>query len=451
MLWLPNNISTTVETKELVTTIAYMIGVKKHIVEQCFDAECHDTLQMLYASQPATIIRYLCKLRTALMLRFKRTDREMRNNLMNLDRLEWYDAANIKQLEKWGIPIIKANYRAEKYANDFCELISRHIDKCASLFPDWVNWAYIRELFCIPHYTKKGVIKAETDKFTANRMVYPFQTYIYWKPYDCGSLLMSDRKFLKLLYGFHNDHFDDFTKYRNANDELKNNIYDFVAQSNRTVIAVDCENSDVYKLYAVLRNLNADDLSKIEKIYLYDDHHTTPAWKWLSTFTSIPVEHLVIERVTERKSLVDIMLATGVCQRYYEDGVDSFILVSSDSDYWGLISSLQKARFLVMYEYAKCGSAIKSALSEHGIYYCSIDDFCSGNVEEFKRAVLFDLLEKYLPDLLYLNGFELLEQLYTEARITASEGEKKAFYKRYIQTLSLKCDPEGTFRIEIKK
>ena len=39
----------TVDTKELVTTIAYLIGVKKHIVEQCFDAECHDTLQKLYA------------------------------------------------------------------------------------------------------------------------------------------------------------------------------------------------------------------------------------------------------------------------------------------------------------------------------------------------------------------------------------------------------------------
>lgn len=45
-----------------------------------------------------------------------------------------------------------------------------------------------------------------------------------------------------------------------------------------------------------------------------------------------------------------------------------------------------------MYEYDKCGSANKNALSEYGIYYCSIDDFCSGNVEEFKRAVLFDCL-----------------------------------------------------------
>ena len=71
----------TVDTKELVTTIAYLIGVKKHIIEQCFDAECHDTLQKLYAHKEATTIRYLCKLRTTLFQKFKKTDTEMRYNL----------------------------------------------------------------------------------------------------------------------------------------------------------------------------------------------------------------------------------------------------------------------------------------------------------------------------------------------------------------------------------
>ena len=60
----------TVDTKELVTTIAYLIGVRKNILEQCFDAECHDTLQNLYADKNATIIRYLCKLRTTLFQKF---------------------------------------------------------------------------------------------------------------------------------------------------------------------------------------------------------------------------------------------------------------------------------------------------------------------------------------------------------------------------------------------
>jgi hypothetical protein len=103
-----------------------------------------------------------------------------------------------------------------------------------------------------------------------------------------------------------------------------------------------------------------------------------------------------------------------------------------------------------MYEYAKCGAAIKNALSEHDIYYCSIDDFCSGNVEEFKRAVLFDVLDKYLPDIVYLNGKELVQQIYDEARITASDKEKDTFFQRYIRTLSLKCKEDGTFEVVLK-
>ncbi len=441
----------TVDKKELVATIAYMIGVKKSVVISCFDEECHETLEILFSHQAATTIRYLCKLRSVLMQKFKKTDDEMRFNLKNLDRLEWYDRDNIRQLEKWGINIIKVNYRSEKYMVDITKLISENIDKCKDLFYDWINWAYIRDLFCIPKYTKNGVIKKEFEKYMDKIEFYPFQMYIHWEPADYGSILYTDGKFLDIIYRQHDDRFEDRSKYRDAHIETKNSIYDFVRKSNRAVIAVDCENSDVYKLYAVLKNLDGDELTKIEKIYLYDDYHTTKGWDWLYTFTRIPVEHIEVQRVTDRKSLVDIMMTAGVCRNYYDDGIDSFILVSSDSDYWGLISSLPNANFLVMYEYGKCGSDIKNALSEHDIYYCSIDDFCSGNVDQFKRTVLFDYLDKYLPDILYVNGKELVSQIYEEARINASETEKEAFFNKYIKTITVKCDSEGNFKIIINK
>ena len=81
--------NTTVDTKDLVTTIAYLIGVRKNVLEQCFMESSQDLLQSLYASQSATIIRYLCKLRTTLFCTFKKTDDEMRYNLKNLTSLEW--------------------------------------------------------------------------------------------------------------------------------------------------------------------------------------------------------------------------------------------------------------------------------------------------------------------------------------------------------------------------
>ena len=72
----------------------------------------------------------------------------------------------------------------------------------------------------------------------------------------------------------------------------------------------------------------------------------------------------------------------------YKNDVDSFVIVSSDSDYWGLISSLPDAHFLVMIEREKCGPDMKEALADSGIFYCYLDDFYSGNSEDIKKQVL---------------------------------------------------------------
>ena len=183
----------TVDTKEIVTTIGYMIGVKKNILEQCFGEEYHELLQTLYVNKETSIIRYLCKLRTTLMQKFKKTDDEMRFNLKNLNSMDFYDQDNIKQLEKWGFTIIQANCRSEKYMQEFTRLINENIDKCSQLFYDWLNWEYIRDLFFVPKYNKNGVMKAEFNKYMANIEHYPFQMYIHWQPAEVGSIIYSDR------------------------------------------------------------------------------------------------------------------------------------------------------------------------------------------------------------------------------------------------------------------
>ena len=337
----------TVDTKEVVTTIAYMIGVRMSALTVSY-GECSELIEKLRADRDATTIRYLCKLRTVLMQKFKKTDDLMRYQIKNLYNIEWYDHDNIKQLEKWGFTIIQANYRSDKYMQDLTKLINENIDKCSHLFYDWLNWEYIRDLFFVPKYNKNGVMKQEFTKYMANIEHYPFQMYIHWQPADVGSIVYSDRKFLKIIYGQHNDSFTDFTKYKDADDETRNNIYEFIDSSEKTAIAVDCENSNPFKLYSVLKGLNQDELAKIEKITLYDDPNTTAGWDWLSKFTQIPVEHIEIDRVTDRKSLVDLRMTASVVTNFYRDGITSFIIVSSDSDFWGLIESLPKAKFLVM-------------------------------------------------------------------------------------------------------
>ncbi len=185
----------TVDTKEVVTTIAYMIGVRMSALKTSY-GECAELIEKLQADKDATTIRYLCKLRTVLMQKFKKTDDLMRYELKNLHNIEWYDHDNIKQLEKWGFTIVQANYRSEKYMQDFTRLINENIDKCSRLFYDWLNWEYIRDLFFVPKYNKNGVMKDEFNKYMANIEHYPFHMYIHWQPAEVGSIVYSDRKFL---------------------------------------------------------------------------------------------------------------------------------------------------------------------------------------------------------------------------------------------------------------
>ena len=77
---------------------------------------------------------------------------------------------------------------------------------------------------------------------------------------------------------------------------------------------MDCENADPYKFCATLRNLDKQVLGKISKIILYDDIHSASAWKILDAYVNTPVEHVLIERVKQNKSLVDIRLTGGVCR-----------------------------------------------------------------------------------------------------------------------------------------
>lgn len=438
------------DTKDIACKVAYLIGVKKDFLHNNFDQSCPEIIEQLENDQNATVIRYLCKLRTALMKNFKNTDYEIKFNLKNIDRLDWFDTDNVKWLEKHGIGIILANKKAADYSVHINKLIAENIQKCRDLFPEWLNWDYIKGLFIIPKFTDAEVLKREFGKFMEKGSWYPFHQYIYWDPIDVGNILYTDGKFINNLYKMNGDYFDDKSKYKTATDDIVDNIYDFIDDSEKVVVVVDCENSDVYKLYSMLTNLNRDEVLKISKIMLFDDVHTTDGWDYLEKLISIPVEHIEVERIQDHKSLVDMRVMAGVFREFYTHDVTSFILLSSDSDYWALVSSLPEADFLVMVEWNKCGQAIKDALEHEGIFWCSLDDFSTGKIEDLKRAVLLAELKKYLPDLLSYNGKDLVHKLYADTRIEADETEMTNFYNKYIRTISFQADVDGNFSLLLK-
>lgn len=239
-----------VKRKELSAKIAYLIGVDTSVMDKCYpDGVCEEINSN---DDVCLIVRCLCKLRTSLMRNFVSTDNEICYNLKNLNSLSWFDKYDIKFLEKMGIPIVKANYRSAQYMEYFCELIEKHIDDVKCIFPDWVNWDYIRSLFVVPNYNKSGVLVDEYNKYKGNKTLYPFSMYIYWQPFECKGMLLDDNIFLKSLYSLHNDKFEDKGKVIDVSNDTTNNIYNFIERSKKVVIAVDCENINVYKLFGFI-------------------------------------------------------------------------------------------------------------------------------------------------------------------------------------------------------
>ena len=437
-------------TKNNVTIISFLIGIRMDVVRQIGE-ENPELIEKLMDNKSCRIIRYLCKLRTNLMMNFKNTDTEMRMNLKNIDKLPWFDTDNVKQLEEWGIHIIKPNGTSAKYMESINKYISDNISNCKELFPEYVNWSYIKDIFTIPKFTQERVMKNEFAKYMAYREFYPFQQYIHWQPEDCGGILFNDSKFFSVIYRQHNDMYISKSNYRDADEEVKERIYEFINDTDSIEIVVDCENSNPYKLCSVIAGLKRHEISKVQKIILFDDIHTDPGWDMIDKFVSIPVEHIMVDRVKEQKSLVDIKMTATVCMEHYQNRVSSFLLFSSDSDYWGLISSLPNAHFLMMFEYSKVSEAIKRTLAGHEIYFCAIDDFGTGKIDEFKKFVLFRMLKKYLPDLLQYNGKELVTKIYHEAKIPAEQNEMDNFYNKYIKTLKFVADDSGKMYFEIAK
>lgn len=440
-------------TYTVVSKVAYLIGVQKRIFENEYEPPKMEWYEKLHADKSARIVRNLCMIRTALELNFKAINNRMRFDMCNLHSLpEYVPQDSLNELLQDGITIVRSRALPAQYIVDINKHISNRINNCKSLFPLWLKWEYVRKLFLMPDGLNEKGIKAAAADYYANKNKYPYQVYINWSYMDSGNILYNDKKFVSLLYEANEDYFTDLSKVSDAGNLTKAGIYKFLDKSERVVVVVDCENSDPYKLYATLNNLNQEALlNKICKIILYDDIHTTSAWKILERFTQIPIEHVLIERIKENKSLVDIRLTTGTCREYYQNNVDSFILVSSDSDYWGLISAMPEVRFFVMVESEKCSPTIKNALINAGISYCYIDDFCTGNSNDIKVAAVLREVRQKLDQAFHLNVQDILDDACRATRADMTTAEKNQFYDKYIKTMHVDISPNGEATIVLGK
>ena len=439
-------------TYMVVSKVAYLIGVPKAIFENEHEPPKMEWYEELQRDKNARIIRNLCMLRTAIERHFRKISLAMKYDLKSILSLpEYIPQESLSQLTQDGISIYRANAQPIQYILDINKHIANRINNCKCLFPIWLKWEYLRPIFIMPGGTTEKGSKAAAEEYYSNIDKYPYQVYINWSfTSSVGNLLYNDKKFVRLLYEYHEDYFADMSKVSDAGQIAKDGIYDFLERSVRTAVVVDCENADPYKLYATLKNLDqAALLGKISKIILYDDIHTATAWKILEQFTQIPIEHNMIERIKENKSLVDIRLTTGTCREFFQNNTDSFILASSDSDYWGPISAMPEAHFLVLVEDEKCSPAVKKAMVDAGITYCYTDDFCTGNSDEIRIQAVLNEVKRALDSEVQFNIQEVLSEAYRLTRANLSTAEREQFYARYIKPMRLVVDAEGNVSVQL--
>ena len=210
-------------TYEIVSKVAYLIGVPKRIFENPHEPPKLDVFEKMELDKNARIVRHLCILRTAIERNFRKINDELTYSVKSIYSMpEYIPSDSFNQLSADGIRLTKKqNAQLSALIVDINRLISDRINNCRGIFPLWINWDYIRELFIMPDGLIEESTKDAAITYYEGMSFYPYQMYINWNPKDFGNILYCDRKFVELLYSWHDQEFTDYGKVSDAGSFFK--------------------------------------------------------------------------------------------------------------------------------------------------------------------------------------------------------------------------------------
>lgn len=457
-------------TYNIVSLMAYLIGVDENkfgngdvlFLKNLFDKCSKD--------KAARIIRNLCRLRTAFEKNYGLIFSEFRLGMKNIGNLpELIPDDAVLELNDDGVRLYKSRPDVNEYIVAINIEINNRLNAVKTLFPEWIKWDYIKPLFIMPGGTKKENLKAIGEYYNSDRNRYPYQCWINWEAIAFGTtakgnILFCDEKFVTMLYERNEDRFENLSLVRDVGNKTMRNLTDLLEYNRKCIIVVDCENSDAVKLAAALSSLPKSQSAKISKLLFFDSEYTTDQWKTLVDRTikmavnesgSLELEHIVVPRLNQNKSQVDMTLAVRTSREVFTNGVDAVILVSSDSDYWAMIQQLEGIRFLVMLERNKTGIAITDTLSQNEIPFCFIDDFCTSASYSIKTSTLLNRIQEEIDAIVKgnsekpLNVRNILSDALRDSWITMTDKEREAFYNRYLLHPKITVDTDGQVNISV--
>ncbi|MBQ6111489.1 MAG: hypothetical protein IJL01_03760, partial [Synergistaceae bacterium] len=248
------------------------------------------------------------------------------------------------------------------------------------------------------------------------------------------------------------------SKVTEAGDDALNDPEEFFARAERVMIAIDCENADPCKVIGIMKELDARGLiSKITKILLVDDEHTSSQWRALRRNENLPLEYYMADRVKDEKSAVDVALTIKfyreiISAKTEGNPIDSAVIISSDCDFWPLIELTPEIKFLVMLEYDNCSQAYYQRLQDNDVAFFYIDEyFMSGNLELKTEFVLQEMIreieESYLSK---MNIFSIMNRALLKLDLKMNESEAGLFYDKYISPMNIAFAKNGAAVLQNK-
>lgn len=439
-----------IERYDIVTAMNYLIGVRTHLIRDYTHNE--DLLVRMEADKAARIMHNLCIVRTGLL---KGYNKIIQNNGEIYNVHESLTNA-LTELSVDGIVI--TNKSARTLPETIAKLnlmISDKINNLQRFFPNWLDWGLVRSLFVVPDGGSANQIINEGYKLRRHRLLYPFSLYIYWRePRDLGNILHNDKKFVEFIYREAGQPLPAELRKNLVTEEVivTPKLSEWAEEANKIGILVDCENSDTFTLYNAIAGLPADVADKICKIVLCNDRsYTSRGWDTFMKEVPFTTEEIAVDRIKTGKSLVDMTLAVAVTRMHYKDEVDSFILASSDSDFWALINNLDEARFMVMAERNKCGADLKAALTIAKVMFCYIDDFPVREDNRLAEETVMNLMEEALARLAPGNLKSLFDETLKNSRVGLSEEVRCSVYQTIKESLTVEVDEDGNISIVMKE
>ena len=352
------------EPKPMCEKLQYLIGVPSQYIDN-FDALNKGVMAET---------RKLCSLRSLIIANFTDINEQFRNGVQLADIP--MTARLVSDIAKYDINIVNAGSLSRNVI-ELNSLIDARIEKIALGFKG-IPQEWIQEMFSMPAGDTIDGVRMAVRRYRQFKNFYPYQKYVNWPFAETP-----EEKRSKNIFG--NDK-DLHTLLAEIHANKKSKLIDFVGTAKDVVVVVDCENSDAQRLYDALNTVKGN----LRKIILIDDTHTNLMWDEMVREyreAGITIEHDELPRLKEQKSLVDLRMVAKTCEEFYKNSVSHFILASSDSDIWALISSLPDAEIMVLAEKCKCGDVLIEALTQHKIQRLFLEDITTASSELMDRIM----------------------------------------------------------------